>query len=64
MKITEAQLKILGHDIADKADNYLGLVKLPLPARLAIDGMKTGLEEIRAIARQLVVDISGDDPWE
>lgn len=63
--LTESQLRVLGHDIADKADNYLEMAQMPgMPLLLTIDALKQGLEEIRENAHRLYVEVTGENPWE
>lgn len=63
MEISEEQLEQIGL-LADKADNLLGAVKLPLPPHVHIQGMTGGLKDIRSELREIYKAVSGSDPWE
>jgi len=62
--ITEKQLEMLGTQIADKADNFISFANLPVLPEQKVDALLAGLKEIKKIARELYIEISGDDPWE
>lgn len=62
MNITQIQLEILGC-LKDKADNLIAATSLPLSPVTHIQCLTAGLEDLSKEIRDLVVDISGKDPW-
>ena len=60
--MTNEQAEKLG-GIVEKADNLLGATNLPLPPQVHINGLKSGLGEVRKIAHALYVELVGNDPW-
>jgi hypothetical protein len=51
--------------LVDKAENFLGLQKLPLPTDMQIDSMKTGLAELRDRLKALRVALGYvEEGWE
>jgi len=62
--MNEEQLDRLGQEIVDKADNFLEYKNMALPPKMIIDALLNGPSEIRSTARDLYVELSGDDPWE
>ena len=59
----DEQLEQLGR-MADLADNYLALNKLPLDNVTKVEGMKAGLEELSDYLKGLYRELSGMNPWE
>jgi hypothetical protein len=48
---------------ADKFDNLLGAMELPLRPELHLRALKESLTEARKDFRQMYVAMTGDDPW-
>lgn len=51
-------------ELADSCDNYLALDTPFMPRHLLLDGMKTGLKEVRDVLRGIYIEATGDNPWE
>ena len=49
--------------IVDKAENFLALTKMPLSPAIQIDGLKTGMAEIRDIAKAAYLESGGFNHW-
>lgn len=61
--MTEEQIEELGQ-IADTVDNLAGAMQLGMPAQFHLDQLKVLLPQVADRIKKLVVDISGDNPWE
>lgn len=61
--ITEDQVERLGK-LADSLDACLYPLKLPLPPQTKLDGMAGSMREARDEIVKLVVEITGENPWE
>lgn len=61
--ISDEQIDQLGR-LADQLDNLIGAMDLPMPATFHVGQLKQTLPEIAAAIKQLVVDVSGENPWE
>lgn len=61
--MTEEQLERLGQ-LIDKVDNYLAAAKLPFPAQFHIDGLKHGMDEVRAEILAIYLEAGGENHWE
>jgi len=60
IEISEVQRDRIGQ-LVDKADNYLGALKLQLPAHIHFDGCRAGFEEIRAEASAIYRELGGEE---
>ncbi len=49
--------------LIDKADNYLAAATLPLPPRMHVEGLTTGLREIRAELLAIYLAAGGENEW-
>jgi archaellum component FlaC len=63
MEITDEQLEAVAQ-VAEKANNLLGSLALPLPAHIHLQGLGPNIQEMRDELRRLVVEVKGEDPWE
>jgi general stress protein 26 len=62
-KMTADQLEAIGQ-LSDKADNYLHALLLNLRPAIAIDMLKTGLEDLKTEIRKMYFENGGDpDTW-
>ncbi len=50
--------------LADRVDNLLGALMLPIPDAVHVKAMKECLPDIRDRMRAVYVAVTGDDPWE
>ena len=57
------QLSTIG-ELADKADNYLGVAALPMPDSVKVDGLNQGLTELSEELKSLYIELSGENPWQ
>lgn len=58
IEMNEDQLDRLGR-LIDKAENYLAASTLKVSAAIHVEGLKSGLEEIRDEARALWMELGG-----
>ena len=61
--MTSDTIERLG-ELADSCDYYLALDIPFMPKSLLLDGMKTGLKEVRDALREIYIEATGDNPWE
>ena len=65
-KIAWAQLDSIGQ-LADKADNFLqyahGAFADRVPTATRFDALKVGLTELRDDLKNIVIEVSGENPW-
>lgn len=50
--------------VAERCNNLLGSLALPLPPRTHVDGLRPNIQEMRDELRRIVVGVKGEDPWE
>ena len=50
--------------IADKCDNYLGAMKIPMRPEMHLKVIQTFLEELSKDAKAIYVAMTGDNPWD
>lgn len=50
--------------LADRCDNFAGAAKLPFPDSIHKTQLASGMEEISAELNAIVVDMTGENPWE
>lgn len=48
---------------ADRVDNLIGALQLPLPAQMHVDQLKIALPELRDMLRLIYIAETGEDPW-
>lgn len=61
--MNEDTLERLGQ-LIDKADNYLAAASLRLPSQMHVEGLTTGLREIRAELLAIYLAAGGENEWE
>ena len=61
--ITDDQIERLGK-LADSLDAGLYPLRLPLPDSMKVEGMTGIMREARDEIAKLVVDITGENPWD
>ena len=49
--------------LADRLDNLIGAMQLPLPAHMHLEGLRVALPEIRNALRLIYTAETGEDPW-
>lgn len=50
--------------LSDQLDNALHAARLPLPPAIHIEGMTAIISNVRDRLRALVIQSTGEDPWE
>jgi len=60
MEINAAQIDRIGQ-LADKADNYLHGLTLPVKSEIHIEGCRAGFREIQQEASALYRELGGDE---
>jgi hypothetical protein len=63
MTITDVDLNEIG-EIADMLDNLLAATELPMPPVFHLQQVKAGMRDISKQLKEIVIRISGDNPWE
>ena len=63
MEITDEQVERVAK-AAEKANNLLGALQLPLPPHTHIEGCRSNIQDVRDELRKIVVEVKGEDPWE
>lgn len=48
---------------ADRVDNLIGALQLPLPAQMHVDQLRRALPELRDTLRLIYIAETGEDPW-
>lgn len=62
MEITEEQIDVLGK-MADTADNLSEAAKLKVRPEIHIECLTSALKEMSDQLKEIVVSVSGDNPW-
>lgn len=63
MQVNDDQIERLGQ-LADRLDAILYSAKMPLPPDIHLHGICGAAREVRDEIASLVVEISGENPWE
>lgn len=63
MQVTDDQVEQLGQ-FAEELDNLCGAMELPMPSAFHVEQLKKLLPKLSAKIKMLVVEISGENPWE
>lgn len=58
--VSDEQLDRIGR-LADKADNYLSALTIPLSASFHVTGLSAGMQEIKAEAQALYRELGGTE---
>lgn len=62
-EIDDDQIEAIG-EVADTIDNLIAALGMPLPDKLHVKGLRESLPEISATLKRIVVEVSGENPWE
>lgn len=49
--------------VAERLDNLIGALQLPMPPQFHVDRLKHALPELRDTLRLIYIAETGDDPW-
>lgn len=62
-KSIDDQMEIIGQ-AADRIDNLLSAANMPLPDKTKLDCTLKDIEEISKQLKTVVIEVTGENPWE